>query len=882
MRRQYILKVFRRDLKSIVKNPITLIIIAGVCLLPSLYAWINIAACWNVYENTGTIPVAIVNEDNPVEFNGKQINIGRDVVDELKENKSIQWLFVSEKQANLGLVDGTYYAMIQIPKNFSSNFLSVLSEHPQKPYIIYKVDTKVNPVAVKITDSAKNTLVEQIKTNFVSTVNETIFSSLNVIGRDAGDNKEDLLKLKDAIIDLNRNMDFVQVGLESLQMNSDNLNQFLNDSSTMMPAVQNSLSAIQSSNFNKQAILVTSKEVMNNSIDGISTNLSYAQASNERINRLFKNLNESVAEANQTKINTILPAINIELDALNNSITATVNYLEKVNTADSTSRDQQIDTTISNLKSLKSDLLTTKTQLLKLQEDLRKFSSSTANLQEALANSAGNIEKSVTAMNTALDTSIAQLESINAVANNATISNLIEQLKALKNSDVTKKLNEAAANAKAVTEDLQNLASTLDKDITKTVQMIDSANKQIDTTVKFLETYKKTNVYRRAHVANIIQSLKAIQPSLSDQKTQFSNVQKELSQSNAISKNIADAINNDTYKIKTQLNAAKKQYNTGVKRDLNVISDNLLVATKDASKMILSAKDLNNKISSSMDLAQEGSKMASAFSGDMGDKLSNFKGTVNSMGQKFEMVDNSDLSLMITILQSNPEFMGEFMSNPFDMKTESIYGIPNYGSSMTPVYTTLALWVGCLILNSLLKSNVGYFEGVEALTARERYFGKMMIFMFIAGIQGFIVAMGNILLLGVYMVDAPLFIIFSVVSSIIFAIITYTLMATMGNWGKALAIVYMILQLAGSGGTYPIQVDPLIFRILQPLFPFTYTVGGLREAIAGPLAISVIKDFVALFLFGGAFLLFGFFNIGRLEPWVRRFEHKMKASGIGE
>ncbi len=882
MRRHYILKVFRRDLKSIIKNPITLLIIIGVCILPSLYAWINIVACWNVYENTGTIPVAIVNEDRPATFDDKEINIGSDVVAELKKNKSIQWNFVNEKQANLGLVDGTYYAMIQIPKNFSSNFLSVLSEHPQKPYIIYKVDTKINPVAIKITDSAKNTLVQQIKTNFVSTVNETIFSSLNVIGKDADENKENLLKLKDAIINLNRNMEFVQAGLESIQMNSDNLNEFLNDSNTFMPTVQNKLSAIENSNFNRQTMLVTSKEVMNNSIDSILTNLSYSQASNERINQLFKSLNQAVSETNETKINTVLPSINIELDALNSSITATVDYLEKVNTADSTSRDQKIDTTISNLQSLQSNLKTTKTQLLKLQDDLKKFSASTADLQAVLSNSAAGIERSVTAMNTALDTSIAQLESINETLNNGTITSLINQLKAIKNSDMTKQLNDTVANAKAITADLQNLVITLDKDITKTIQLIDTANKQIDTTVKFLESYKKTNVNRRAHVANIIQSLKNIQPSIKDQKIQFSNVQKELSQSNTISKNIVDAINNDSYKIKTQLNAAKKQYNTGAKDDLNAISDNLLVATKDASKMILSAKDLNNRITNSLDLAQEGGKMASDFSGDMSDKLSEFKGTVSSMGNKFETVDNSELSLMITILQSNPEFMGDFMSNPFDMRTESIYGIPNYGSSMAPIYTTLALWVGCLILNSILRSNVGYFEGVEKLTSRERYFGKMLIFIMIAAIQGFIVAVGNILLLGVYMVDAPLFIIFAVVSSIIFSMITYTLMATMGNMGKALAIIYMILQLAGSGGTYPIQVDPLIFRVLQPLFPFTYTVGGLREAVAGPLAISVLKDFVALFLFGAAFLMFGFFNIGRLEPWVRRFERKMKTSGIGE
>ena len=101
-------------------------------------------------------------------------------------------------------------------------------------------------------------------------------------------------------------------------------------------------------------------------------------------------------------------------------------------------------------------------------------------------------------------------------------------------------------------------------------------------------------------------------------------------------------------------------------------------------------KILNNQISNSILLAQDGSKLATEFSGDLNDKLTAFKALVGSLGSKFEMVDNSDLALLISILQSNPEFMGDFMSNPFELKTESVYAIPNYGSSMAPIYTTLA------------------------------------------------------------------------------------------------------------------------------------------------------------------------------------------------
>ncbi|GKT27112.1 YhgE/Pip domain-containing protein, partial [Aduncisulcus paluster] len=102
------------------------------------------------------------------------------------------------------------------------------------------------------------------------------------------------------------------------------------------------------------------------------------------------------------------------------------------------------------------------------------------------------------------------------------------------------------------------------------------------------------------------------------------------------------------------------------------------------------------------------------------------------------------------------------------------------------------------------------------------------------------------------------------------------------NFGKALAIIYMILQLAGSGGTYPIQVDPLIFRILQPLFPFTYSVNGFREAIAGPLVVNVFLNIIALLIFAAVFNIFGYLTVETLHPKVRKFEMKLKESGLGE
>ncbi|MCU9809045.1 YhgE/Pip family protein [Paraclostridium sp. AKS46] len=92
------IKIFKRDMKNLIKNPIALIIVIGLCIIPSLYAWINIKACWNPYENTSNVPIAIVNNDKGATLDGKPLNVGNDVITELRKNKSIGWKFVNEKK----------------------------------------------------------------------------------------------------------------------------------------------------------------------------------------------------------------------------------------------------------------------------------------------------------------------------------------------------------------------------------------------------------------------------------------------------------------------------------------------------------------------------------------------------------------------------------------------------------------------------------------------------------------------------------------------------------------------------------------------------------------------------------------------------------------
>ena len=167
--------IFLHGIKRILKNPIAVLVTIGVCIIPSLYAWFNIAANWDPYKNTQTMPIAVVSEDVGAEVGSQgHINAGDLVVDKLKNNNQLQWTFVSKEEALDGVYSGRFYAAVVIPSNFTQSLASVISGNLEHPQIEYFVNEKLNPVAPKVTDSGAKTIETQINEQFLSKVAEVI------------------------------------------------------------------------------------------------------------------------------------------------------------------------------------------------------------------------------------------------------------------------------------------------------------------------------------------------------------------------------------------------------------------------------------------------------------------------------------------------------------------------------------------------------------------------------------------------------------------------------------------------------------------------------------------------------------------------------------
>lgn len=190
--------IFKRDIKRLLMNPVALVVTLGVCVIPSLYAWYNIVANWDPYGNTQGIKIAIANNDQGTQNDlVGELNAGDKVVDQLKENDQLGWTFVdSAADAKEGVESGEYYAAIVIPKNFSDNLVSMLDGNYHQPKLTYYVNEKKSAIAPKVTDTGANTIEEQINSEFVSTVGETVAS----IAKDAGvDLKDKATQTQDSL-----------------------------------------------------------------------------------------------------------------------------------------------------------------------------------------------------------------------------------------------------------------------------------------------------------------------------------------------------------------------------------------------------------------------------------------------------------------------------------------------------------------------------------------------------------------------------------------------------------------------------------------------------------------------------------------------------------
>lgn len=690
-------RIFKRDIQRLFHNKVAMIVMAGVCVLPSLYAWFNIAANMDPYSNTQGIKVAIANNDEGADNAMLSLNAGDSIVENLEANDQLGWTFVEEEKAVEGVRSGKYYAAIVIPEDFSSSLLSIISGEPRKANLSYYINEKKNAIAPKITDTGAGTVQQEINDTFSSVAAETISkliqSSVTKVSGDMSSMNTDVMTM---LSDIQENLDQYQSVLRNFQDTAGSSSALIQDSYAALDQVKSAADSGSRAFEDTDALLESGRGSIGQFSSEFSQNLSDGE----------NHLNDIYGAA--------------------------------------------------------SDRIT----------DLKT-----------------------------------QAETVNGVIGNGIDS--VQEL-AEKNAEILGQLRELSDLLKSRLPD--GVLEGVTADVDQAIAGLEAKNEEYQ---EFLSSLNEGNT-------NVENALKAAEEGKTQLNTLVSQSRESLKgYRNTLDQNLLPQLNQslDTF---SSLSGSLSATLTGV------------AASADQMKEILS--QLDKSLTDSADMLGRTGKAISGLGGRLADVRTDLNALQSSESyKKFLSLEGLDA-----------DSIADFMASPVTIESETIYSVENYGSSMTPFYTNLALWVGGIVLISILKLEVDKDEKVHKFSTASAYFGRWMLFMIMGLIQGLIVCLGDLWLLKVQCIHPVAFVLAGMFCSFVYVNLIYALAITFKHIGKALCVVLVILQIPGSAGTYPIEMTPAFFQRLHPLLPFTYGINAMREAIAGMYQYEYAKNLLCL------------------------------------
>lgn len=240
-----------------------------------------------------------------------------------------------------------------------------------------------------------------------------------------------------------------------------------------------------------------------------------------------------------------------------------------------------------------------------------------------------------------------------------------------------------------------------------------------------------------------------------------------------------------------------------------------------------------------------------------------------------EAKDDEKVKTLINTLSGDPNLYASFFSSPVEIQSNVIYPVENYGSSVAPFYTTLAIWVGALILTAILKVNPNkkLFPGANQV---QLFFGRYLTFLFMTIVQTTVTVLGDLYLLEIQCPNPFRFWVAGVITGLTFSILIYSLVVAFQDVGKALAVVMVVIQIAGSSGTYPIELLPEFFQRVYIFFPFPYAINAMRECIGGMYGHNYVFYLVELAIFIPVSLVIGLLLRKPLHGLTHYMEKRMR------
>ena len=334
-------------------------------------------------------------------------------------------------------------------------------------------------------------------------------------------------------------------------------------------------------------------------------------------------------------------------------------------------------------------------------------------------------------------------------------------------------------------------------------------------------------------------------------------------------------------KAAASLNDVKTEYNDNVKPGLDELSASVssMVSTLQSSAAKLDAA--GGEISGDADSVASKLSGAKAKLADAQNELTSTAGELTTLsGNLRSALASGNVEKLREVIGSNPAVLASAVTTPVALDRHAVFPADNFGSQMAPLYTTLALWIGSLLMMVAIKPAVSK-RGLAELDnpkPRELYFGRYCVVAVLSLLQTTCVGLGNMLFLGVQVSHPLLFMLCFWVSGLVYSLFIYTLVLAFANLGKAIAVLFLILQVTAGGGAYPLQVLPEFFQLASPFMPATHTINAMRAAMMGIYNGDFFTEMGMLLLFVLPSLLLGLVLRKPLEGFMSWFVEKVEES----
>lgn len=805
------------------KNKILLLVFLAIIAIPTIYTTLFLGSMWDPYGKVDHLPVAIVNEDKPVTYNDETLEVGNEMVDSLKDNESLDFHFVSSKEAKDGLKNGTYYMVITIPEDFSANASTVLDEHPQKMELDYETNPGTNYIASKLSETALNKIRTSVADTVTKTYTETVFDQIVTVGEGMTEASDGAGQIADGTVQLADGNNTITT----------NLNVLANSSLTFKSGADTLHVGLKQYTDGVAQLNDGSKELK----DGLSTLNSGASALASGVSQLSSGSSSLAAGFNQytSGVSTAQAGADT-LDKSSISLTAGVTALKT-----------GVDTLVSKNNALNQGVAAISNGLGNIISEIDQMSASTPETTTEV--SAQPIDTSsasanVSAVSDALGTASSNNQAlISAIENSSLSEEEKSSLKALANNTQTS-IDTASSNVSATKDSISELPTSTSSSTTTTQS--GSASSDALSTLKGQLTFMKNQIDDEqtglaSGIKNYTDGVKKIQTGLDGDGTlanpglvngiaAYTNGVSTLNTGLTTLNNNSSSLTSGAGQLNSGLTSLNKQtpvLTSGVSQ-LSNGSAQLYAGTGKLTANSAALISGSSQLSDGAGKISDGTAALADGSSTLGDGISQVKDGADTLASS--LADGAD---EVTSIHADEETTDMF-SSPVEDNGSKLTNVKNNGHGMAPYMMSVALWVAGIAFSIMypltkyhdqLKSGFSWWASKASVLVILSIADALLMIGCLHFFNGFAPKeMGKTMLVASF-------------ASLAFMSIMYFFNAALGKVGSFLMLIYMVVQLAGSAGTYPVELSGSFVPDIHSFLPFTYTVDAFRSTIAGGTSI---------------------------------------------